>query len=564
MATQLASPTSAQTGSAESSSIRYHGLDALRAWAMSLGIVLHAAWILTPGETGSPATDASATNVMEYVLLAVHTFRMQLFFLLAGFFACLLLRRRGWLKFFLNRFQRVAIPLALSILVLSTVMIYQYNLAGLKSGANLTGLSAWELTTGYLSNLSAGTIFVGHYWFLYYLAWIYVMVLVFRGCICLVDRNGNIRQSISDRAGQILSRPTSVFLLAAISAPLLFPSKDFWGFETDLGSLYIKWFGLFSYIVFFLVGWIIYRNADKLGEILAGWKWQLALGILLTVPYYVFNQSASQAGYCTWNYPQLTNQDIRFDREKDKPDYPAFRATMLNSDQDSIAGSLFNALPEANREFLRTHGTATGNQLNGLLVTINKSVIGGTGFSAACEQDDIKFSNQAKTILALPSDQRTEHQNTLVNREILEPGFPNIVLSEAIKRPYYYWIRVGYSYVYCLIAWLLVFGSIGFFQQCFDGESRFHRYFSDASYWFYLAHLPIQFAILLLIGDQAWHWSIKFAVYVVGAIVVLVPSYHFLIRPSWIGRLLNGRTYPVWNRSRKYLLEDSVASVAKQ
>ncbi len=28
--------------------IRYHGLDALRDWAMSLGLVLHAAWIMVP------------------------------------------------------------------------------------------------------------------------------------------------------------------------------------------------------------------------------------------------------------------------------------------------------------------------------------------------------------------------------------------------------------------------------------------------------------------------------------------------------------------------------------
>src|SRR6056297_542430 len=95
----------------KSANVRYHGLDAIRAWAMSLGIVLHAAWIMYPGDAGAPRTDASATVVMQYVCLAIHTFRMQLFFVLAGLFACLLLQKRGAAKFLKNRSQRIVIPL---------------------------------------------------------------------------------------------------------------------------------------------------------------------------------------------------------------------------------------------------------------------------------------------------------------------------------------------------------------------------------------------------------------------------------------------------------------------
>ncbi|MCR9293714.1 MAG: acyltransferase family protein [bacterium] len=65
--------------------VRYHSLDALRAWAMSMGIVLHAAWIMTPGESGAPMTDASASEFTGYIDAAIHMFRMQLFFVLAGF-----------------------------------------------------------------------------------------------------------------------------------------------------------------------------------------------------------------------------------------------------------------------------------------------------------------------------------------------------------------------------------------------------------------------------------------------------------------------------------------------
>ena len=76
---------------------------------MSMGIVLHAAWIMTPGESGAPMTDVSASTVTSYIDAGIHMFRMQLFFLLAGFFACLLVRKRGVGSFLRNRFFRIAV-----------------------------------------------------------------------------------------------------------------------------------------------------------------------------------------------------------------------------------------------------------------------------------------------------------------------------------------------------------------------------------------------------------------------------------------------------------------------
>ena len=81
---------------------------------MSMGIVLHAAWIMIPGEAGAPKTDASASNWTDYLCLSIHTFRMQLFFVLAGLFACLLVRKRGVWKFTWNRCLRIGVPLLLA------------------------------------------------------------------------------------------------------------------------------------------------------------------------------------------------------------------------------------------------------------------------------------------------------------------------------------------------------------------------------------------------------------------------------------------------------------------
>ena len=65
----------------------------------------------------------------------------------------------------------------------------------------------------------------------------------------------------------------------------------------------------------------------------------------------------------------------------------------------------------------------------------------------------------------------------------------------------------------------------------------------------YLAHLPVQFQILLWLGDESWSGPAKFSAYLFGTIAVLLPSYHFLVRPTWIGWLLNGRMYPIMRRN---------------
>jgi fucose 4-O-acetylase-like acetyltransferase len=93
---------------------RLHALDAVRAYALLLGVVLHGAaaylqgfsipmWLDTPSEVGAP--------IMYYV---IHMFRMSAFFLIAGFFARVLVERRGVQGFVKDRGKRVALPLSCS------------------------------------------------------------------------------------------------------------------------------------------------------------------------------------------------------------------------------------------------------------------------------------------------------------------------------------------------------------------------------------------------------------------------------------------------------------------
>ena len=71
---------------------RLHALDAVRAGALLLGIVLHATMSFF---FVVPARDVSQSTTLAVTFFVIHTFRMTLFFVIAGFFGRLLLQRRG-------------------------------------------------------------------------------------------------------------------------------------------------------------------------------------------------------------------------------------------------------------------------------------------------------------------------------------------------------------------------------------------------------------------------------------------------------------------------------------
>ena len=108
------------TDSEASSSIkvpspRYHALDALRAYAMFLGVVLHASMAYIPNVPWG-SNDPAAADWVGLILLGIHGFRMQLFFVISGFFTLMLLQRRGVQNIIKHRFLRILIPCVLGVI----------------------------------------------------------------------------------------------------------------------------------------------------------------------------------------------------------------------------------------------------------------------------------------------------------------------------------------------------------------------------------------------------------------------------------------------------------------
>jgi glucan biosynthesis protein C len=112
-----------------------------------------------------------------------------------------------------------------------------------------------------------------------------------------------------------------------------------------------------------------------------------------------------------------------------------------------------------------------------------------------------------------------------------------------------YWL---YSLIVSFQSNLLILGNIAIFINLFKRESKLLRYLSDASYWFYLIHLPIVVVLqILLLEVSISIWLKLFLVIGITTSISLI-SYHFLVRYSWMGEILNGKKYkkPVTYKTR--------------
>ena len=106
------------------------------------------------------------------------------------------------------------------------------------------------------------------------------------------------------------------------------------------------------------------------------------------------------------------------------------------------------------------------------------------------------------------------------------------------------WARFSYAAAYTMAIWFWTFAIIGAALRYCSGLSYWRRYLADSSYWLYLIHLPIIFFLQVLMARWPLHWSIKFSVILATTTAIGLVSYHYLVRATFIGKLLNGRRYP--------------------
>ncbi|MBT7969480.1 MAG: acyltransferase family protein [Verrucomicrobia bacterium] len=100
------------------------------------------------------------------------------------------------------------------------------------------------------------------------------------------------------------------------------------------------------------------------------------------------------------------------------------------------------------------------------------------------------------------------------------------------------WLASGF-------AWTTIIAMMGFFRAFLNQGNPKVRYLSDSAYWLYLAHLPVMIMVQILISGWEIPLIIKLVIVIGGVTAVLLVIYEFAIRYTWIGAILNGRKFRV-------------------
>ena len=140
---------------------RFHSLDFLRAFALLMGVLIHVLMLfLEPFDGSEPRLGASV------IFIWIHTWRMPLFMLLAGFFTAFSLANRDAGNYALNRLIRLGAPI---LLLWSVIPAIDEEATELFKIPELISWLFYDVPF---------TLRLDHLWFLYYLLLFYGVLLL--------------------------------------------------------------------------------------------------------------------------------------------------------------------------------------------------------------------------------------------------------------------------------------------------------------------------------------------------------------------------------------------------
>jgi glucans biosynthesis protein C len=391
---------------------RFHSLDALRAFALLLGVVLHSglSFVVAPGVWAVGTSEPS--KVLGWFTYYTHSFRLELFFLLAGFFARLVMEKKGIAHLIRDRAKRIILVFLAALYPMKILVSAAWIAGGLKTGwlklePEIAVLPLWQLVLGGLALESFSTINLTHLWFLYYLACVTALFLTARWLLVrAIGQGTKIRDFLDQGMRWIISSWLGPVSLALITVSLLVRMRET-GVDTPGAGFAWRIPVLLLYGIFFVIGWLLHRQKDLLKVLERRWRLLLSLGLLVS--------------------------------------FPAALAVGMRLAGDS------SAIPYA--DVLRW-GTSLG-----------------TSFTMT----------------------------------------------------------------------LSVLGWIGLFVRYFNSPSPWIRYLADSSYWVYVVHLPLVTALQVWLATRGLPWWINVPIVNLVAFPILLLSYDWIVRSTWIGAVLNGR-----------------------
>lgn len=252
---------------------REYFLDSIRAWLMLLGIPFHISLIYS-----SHMWQVNSTHPSWWLTLfndAIHAFRMQVFFVISGYFSYMLYLRYPLKRWWTVRVERVGIPMltAIPLLTLPQFIMLQYV-------RNKT--AEWHTLSTYDKFNTLAWDLISHLWFLL------VLVVLTTICIGLFKK---IKSSAERFAGNIsLGSLSLIFLLLGVGYAafrriifLLAPE-----ILRDALFNFVVMQTLF-YLPFFILGAVAFVNSRLKGLFTTPSPWCM-VGSLVAFVAYLLNQ----------------------------------------------------------------------------------------------------------------------------------------------------------------------------------------------------------------------------------------------------------------------------------
>lgn len=500
---------------------RRHDLDALRAVAMSLGIVVHGV---------VPYFFTEARLVSEVLSRSIHGFRMPLFFLLSGFFTAMLWRKRGILTLLWHRFRRIFLPL-----VVFTPIIFLAFAA-----TQWVGLTINHPT------------FSGHE---------------------TVEQPENTDNVFAARTlFELLVISNDIKTLKAIENPDTYVNI----------ATFIKGYRPLHYAALLghdaVAAWLIEQGASVNEASRMGWTaLDLALANQHSQVIRTLKDNNATLGYgINTDFPTIEN--LGLDREAVAQINGLDDIALLRGEQTNglkailnhgfahlwflwflcwlvlglaVVAVIIERLPRFTLPKLVSHWLITPWCL---LWLIPLTML----FQAHMPFEFLAFGPESYTGLFIPTHlllyyavffgfgvlyfHYKDEKITVHRGWWLSLPFSLCIIYPLARHLMYHATAWTFSIIFLQAAytWLMTLGLMGLFRAIFSQENKVMRYISDASYFMYILHGPLMLLLFYLLRGLPLPALLNFVLLCTVTTLILLAVYHSCVRYTFIGAFLNG------------------------
>ena len=241
-------------------------LDAVRSFALIMGVFFHSSLSYMPIFIGWAVMDISTSSFVSIFVMINHSFRMELFFLIAGFFSHMKFHQQGGQFFLKSRLIKIVLPFVIGWFLLRPLIISSWTMGAesMRGDVNILNglLAGFNSFEAFPKDFLTGT----HLWFLYYLLIISVSIIFLRSLIRLfTPLNTKLTQLSDGLLFWICNSSAATFAVAIPTAACLW-FMGHWGVDTPDKSLVPDIAVSLLYGGFFLFGWLLNRDSSLINR----------------------------------------------------------------------------------------------------------------------------------------------------------------------------------------------------------------------------------------------------------------------------------------------------------